>query len=89
MQTYVSLWVKTFGGSVALELQKIFQNYKQELVVPVSWISQVLSRPIWDGNPTVPRYRNVGDPIAMLDSKAHSTVYGEFYDKKNIDASVR
>ena len=22
MQTYVSLWVKTFGGSVALELQK-------------------------------------------------------------------
>ena len=41
-------------------------------------------KPDWDGNPSVQRYRNVGDPISMIDTKAHSTLYGKFYDSRTL-----
>ncbi|MFM7980419.1 MAG: hypothetical protein ACKPKO_13985, partial [Candidatus Fonsibacter sp.] len=40
--------------------------------------------PPWKADPTVQRYRNVGDPISVFDSKAHTTYYGKIYDKSTL-----
>ncbi|MFM7978670.1 MAG: hypothetical protein ACKPKO_05090 [Candidatus Fonsibacter sp.] len=40
--------------------------------------------PNWDGIPTVQRYRNLGDIVSMFDTKAHSTLYGTFFDNPTL-----
>ncbi|MFM7978552.1 MAG: hypothetical protein ACKPKO_04485 [Candidatus Fonsibacter sp.] len=41
-------------------------------------------KPDWDGNPTVQRYRNAGDPISLFNFKAHTTYYGKFFDNPTL-----
>ena len=50
---------------------------------PVLELSRAI-KPNWDGNPTVQRYRNKGDPISMCDTKAHTTFSGEFSDNPTL-----
>ncbi|MFM7980469.1 MAG: hypothetical protein ACKPKO_14240, partial [Candidatus Fonsibacter sp.] len=67
----------SLGGSVALELQKRHPELNnRNFGAPVLDLSGAIN-PNWDGNPTVQRYRNAGDPISFFDSKAHTTYYGK------------
>ena len=68
------------GGAVALQLQK----HHPELTVrtygaPVIDLTRAM-KPTWNAN--TERYRNFGDPVAMFDSSAHTTVYPQFYDQR-------
>ena len=72
----------SLGGSVVLERQKHHPELQARTFgAPVVDLSGAIKLD-GDGNPTVQRYRNVGDRISMLDSKAHSTLYDKFYDHR-------
>ena len=69
----------SLGGAVALERQK----HRLELKVraygaPVINLKGAI-QPTWNAN--TERYRNLGDPISMFDSSAHTAIYPKFYDQ--------
>ena len=60
----------SLGGSVVLERQKHHPELQaRTFCAPVVDLSGAIKLD-GDGNPTVQRYRNVGDRISMLDSKS-------------------
>ena len=70
----------SLGGAVALELQ----THPPELKVrtygaPVVDLKGAM-QPTWNAN--TERYIKFGDPVSMLDSSAHTTVYPQFYEQK-------
>ena len=68
------------GGAVALELQKHHPELKVRTYgAPVVDLKGAM-QPTWNAN--TERYRNFGDPVAMFDSSAHTTVYPQFYDQR-------
>ena len=74
----------SLGGSVALDLLKQHPELQTRTYgAPVVDLTNVVEHD-WDGNPSVQRYLNIGDPILFVDSKAHSTTYGQFYDKLSL-----
>ena len=68
------------GGAVAMELQKHHPELKVRTYgAPVVDLKEAI-QPTWNAN--TERYRNFGDPVAMFDSSAYTTVYPQFYDQK-------
>ena len=68
------------GGAVALQLQKHHPELKVRTYgAPVIDLKGAM-QPTWNAN--TERYRNFGDPVAMFDSSAYTTVYPQFYDQK-------
>ena len=68
------------SGYVALELQKHHPDLKVGTYgAPVVDLKGAI-QPTWNAN--TERYRNVGNPISIFDSSAHTTMYGKFYDQK-------
>ena len=69
----------SLGGVVSLELQKNYPHLK----------SRTYGAPVLDfkginpyyNNENVERFRNLGDPISILDRSAHTTVNTKFYDQ--------
>ena len=69
----------SLGGAVSLELQKHHPELKvRTFGAPVVDLKGAI-QPTWNAN--TERYRNVGDPISMFDSSAHTTVYPQLYDQ--------
>ena len=70
----------SLGGAVALELQKHHPELKVRTYgAPVVDLKGA-TQPTWNAN--TERYTKLGDPVAMCDSSAHTTVYPQFYDPK-------
>lgn len=72
----------SMGGSVALELQKKYPQLQTRTYnAPVVDFTNAIS-PKYESNQE--RYRNIGDPISMFDSGAHSSLKLDFMDQPNL-----
>ena len=70
----------SLGGVIALVLQKHHPELKDRTYGAPVIVLKGSIQPAWNSN--AERYRNFGDPISMIDSSAHTAMYGKFYDQK-------